>query len=202
MLSVRAATVADLDTVVAFRLALLREAHDSPVYGRLRGDADRRARRVFQQQLESALEVTLLAERQDAPVGILRCVESSGSPLLDPDRYAYVSSVYVVPDARRGGVLHALLEHASTWCRDRGLDEMRLHSVAGADAANAAWDALGFAVVEHLRVRPVGGRPESRAAAADGPPATRPVASTMPRAPRPIPPSFDRAGDIGPRAKG
>jgi GNAT superfamily N-acetyltransferase len=202
MLCVRAATVADLETVIALRLALLREAHDSPVYGRLRADAGRRARRVFQQQLESAFEATFLAERFGAPVGILRCVESSGSPLLDPDRYAYVSSVYVVPDARRRGVLHALLERASTWCHDRGLDEMRLHSVAGAGAANAAWDALGFAVVEHLRVRPVGRRPESRPAATDAPPASRPL-TPAPGGPRLVAPAFDRpGGDGGPRAEG
>jgi hypothetical protein len=36
-----------------------------------------------------------------------------------------------------------------------GLDEFRLHSVADGEAANRAWDALGFEIVEHLRVRSV-----------------------------------------------
>jgi ribosomal protein S18 acetylase RimI-like enzyme len=152
--TVRAATPADLDTVLALRLALLREARDHPVYGRLRPDAEKRARRLFRVQLESPKEVTLLAERGERPVGILRCVESEGSPLLEPAWYAYVSSVYVVPDARRLGVLHVLLRHASDWCAQRGLEEMRLHSVTGADS-NAAWDALGFEVVEQMRIRPI-----------------------------------------------
>jgi GNAT superfamily N-acetyltransferase len=94
-----------------------------------------------------------LAKRADAAVGILRCVESQSSPLLEPERYAYVSSVYVVPAARRSGVLRALLRSAAAWCGARGLDEMRLHSATGADA-NATWDALGFQVVEHLRISP------------------------------------------------
>jgi aminoglycoside 6'-N-acetyltransferase I len=156
MLTVRVATLADLDTIVALRLALLQEADDSPVYHRLRADAVPRARRLFRQQLESPDEVTFLAERDGVTTGVLRCVESHGSPLLEPERYAYVSSVYVVPAARRTGVLRALLDRAGYWCRDRGLDEMRLHSVADAAAANAAWDALGFTIVEHLRVRPLG----------------------------------------------
>jgi GNAT superfamily N-acetyltransferase len=149
---VRAASSADLEAVVALRLALLREAHASPVYGRLRPDAGRRARRLFRLQLDSEGEVTFLAEQDRSPIGILRCVESHGSPLLEPDRYAYVSSVYVVPEARRTGVLRRLLDCALEWCVTRGLDEMRLHSVAGAEA-NAAWDTLGFEVVEHLRVK-------------------------------------------------
>jgi GNAT superfamily N-acetyltransferase len=107
-------------------------------------------------QLESPKEVTWLAERGGVAVGILRCVESDGSPLLEPDAYAYVSSVYVLPQARRAGVLRLLLRRASSWCAERGLDEIRLHSVSGSDA-NAAWDALGFEVVEQLRLRPVRG---------------------------------------------
>ena len=159
--TVRAATPADLDTVLALRLALLREARDHPIYGRLRADAARRARRLFRLQLESPKEVTLIAERAGRAAGILRCVESQGSPLLEPAWYAYVSSVYVVPDARRLGILRVLLRHASDWCAQRGLDEMRLHSVTGADS-NAAWDALGFEVVEQMRIRKIQPGTQSR----------------------------------------
>jgi ribosomal protein S18 acetylase RimI-like enzyme len=154
--TVRAATVKDLDTVVALRVALLREHSENPIYRRLRSDVTARARRLFTQQLNSPGEVTFLAERADRAVGILRCVESTGSPLLLPAHYAYVSSVYVLPEARRAGVLTALMEHAETWAREAGLEEFRLHSVATGAAANSAWDALGFEIVEHLRSRPVG----------------------------------------------
>ena len=44
---------------------------------------------------------------------------------------------------------------AERWCRERGLDEMRLHNVAGSEAAERAWDALGFEVVEQVRVRTI-----------------------------------------------
>jgi ribosomal protein S18 acetylase RimI-like enzyme len=153
--TVRAATSDDLDIVLAFRLALLREHAGNPVYGRLRADAPERARRLFASQLVAADEVTFLAERGRAAVGVLRCMESRGSPLLDPPRYGYVASVYVVPAERRSGVLHALLDAASDWCAVRGLDEIRLHSAADNDVGNAAWEALGFTVVEHLRTRPL-----------------------------------------------
>jgi ribosomal protein S18 acetylase RimI-like enzyme len=152
---VREATIADLDTVVELRLALLREHGTNFIYKRLRPDAAERARKLFGSQLASGHEVTYLAERGGQVVGILRCVESIGSPLLYPDRYAYVSSVYVDPAARRGGVLKALLDRAVQWCAERGLGEIRLHSTADGESANAAWSALGFEVVEHLRVRSI-----------------------------------------------
>jgi GNAT superfamily N-acetyltransferase len=67
-----------------------------------------------------------------------------------------VSSTYVRPEARRQGVLRALLGAAERWSRARGLDQMRLHNVAGSIAAEAAWSSLGFAVVEQVRVRELG----------------------------------------------
>ena len=150
---VRPAMPRDLDAVVALRLALLREHPDHPIYGRLRTEIDRRARDLFSAQLRARTETILLAELAGEVVGILRCVESIGSPLLDPARYAYVSSVYVRPEARRRGVLRALVREAERWSRARGLEQMRLHNVAGSVEAERAWKALGFAVVEQVRLR-------------------------------------------------
>ena len=152
-ITVREATVRDLDAVMELRLALLREHPDHPIYGRLRPDVTTRARELFANQLRSTTESIFLAQREDIVAGILRCVESIGSPLLDPARYVYVSSVYVRPELRRRGVLRALLRAADTWARERGLDQMRLHNVAGSESAEGAWAALGFDVVEQVRVR-------------------------------------------------
>ncbi len=143
----------DLGTVVKLRLELLREHTEHPIYGRLRADARERAAELFGAQLLSDAEVMFLAESGEEIVGILRCVESIGSPLLEPSRYVYVSSAYVRPAHRRRGVLRALLREADAWGRARGLDEMRLHNVAGSGAAEGAWGALGFDVVEQVRSR-------------------------------------------------
>ena len=151
--AVRVATLADLETVVELRIALLREHAGNPVYGRLRVDAPQRARRIFAEQLEAPNEVTFLAERDGRPVGILRCIDAVGSPLLHPARYAYVASVYVVPAQRRAGVLRAMMREAEEWSAARGLREMRLHNAADNDLAGDAWAAMGFEVVEVLRVR-------------------------------------------------
>lgn len=150
--TVRAATPADLDTVVELRLALVREHRANPLYSRVRPDAPIAARRHFAAQLRSSDEVIFLAEHHGRPVGILRCVQVAGIPLVFPSLHGYISSVYVVPEARRQGVLRRLFAEALAWCRARGLDEIRLHNAVENEAANAAWESLGFETAEYLRV--------------------------------------------------
>lgn len=154
---VRPATIGDLDVVVELRIALLHEHSGNAVYGRLRPDAPRRAQRLFATQLAANTEVTFLAFPggidDERAVGILRCIETSGSPLLLPERYGYISSVFVRPEHRREGILRELLAAADAWCHERGLSEMRLHNVSDYAVAGLAWEALGFEVVEQLRLR-------------------------------------------------
>jgi ribosomal protein S18 acetylase RimI-like enzyme len=152
-LRIRQATLADLTAIVELRVALLREHANNPLYRRIRPDAPSRAKRLFAKQLRSPNEVVFLAERGETVAGVLRCVQSSGFPLLFPTQYGYISSVYVVPRERRSGVLRALFARAVGWCRERGLAELRLHCAADNPTANAAWDALGFEIAEHLRVQ-------------------------------------------------
>ena len=151
--TVRPATPDDLPDVVNLRLALLREYRDNAIYGRVRPDARERAERLFAKQLASPHEVIFLARQNGHAVGILRCLHSTASPLLHPAEYGYISSVYVAPELRRAGVLRRLFDEATDWCRRRGLTEVRLHNAADNATANAAWDALGFEVVEVLRVK-------------------------------------------------
>ena len=152
-ITIRAATMADLDTVVELRLQLIRESTPNAIYSRVRHDAVARARKLYGSQLQSDRECVFLAERGEEIVGIIRCVESAGSPLLYPERYCYIGSAYVKPELRRRGILRRLLNEAERWCADRGLDEMRLHTVAESDVSNRTWAALGFGVAEHVRLR-------------------------------------------------
>ena len=154
-ITVRQATMSDLDTVVSMRLALVREHKNNPVYRRIRADAEERARALYTAQLRSDHEAIFLAFRASVAVGILRVAESAGSVILDPPRYGYLSSVYVVPGARRRGILKKLMTEAEQWCESRGLSELRLHSTPDNALSNATWDNLGFEIVEYVRMRPL-----------------------------------------------
>lgn len=154
-LSVRPATLGDLDAIVELRLALLREYADHPFYAHLRPDVRLRAYELYRTQLSSPYETIFIAERTRGVVGVLRCVETATSPVLLPERYCYVSSAFVAPGERKKGVLRALIRAAETWCDERGLGEMRLHNSSRSGEARAAWAALGFEVVEEVRRREV-----------------------------------------------
>jgi GNAT superfamily N-acetyltransferase len=154
-LTVRPAKLADLDAIVELRLALLREYQDHPFYARLRPEVVQRAYELYRAQLVSAHETIFLAERGGRVVGILRCVETATSPVLLPERYCYISSVYVIPAERKRGVLRTLMAAAEQWCDERGIDEMRLHNSSGSPSARQSWSALGFEVVEEVRSRAV-----------------------------------------------
>jgi GNAT superfamily N-acetyltransferase len=153
--AVRRAESSDLARVVEFRLALLREYADHPLYADLHPDVVDRAFDLYQAQILAVDERLFIAEMDGEAVGVLRCVDVRGSPLVRPERYCYVSSVYVRPSARRQGVMRALVRAAERWCDERGLGEMRLHNAVASRVAAAAWGALGFEVVEQVRRRPV-----------------------------------------------
>jgi ribosomal protein S18 acetylase RimI-like enzyme len=144
--------------VLRLRFALLRAQSSNPLYHRVHPAAEKRARRLFARQLGSGSERLILAEHAGDAIGILRCAEIEGSPLLLPERYAYVSSAYVVPEWRRQGVLRHLLTAAEDWAARRGLSEMRLSAAVDSPMALAAWRELGFEPAEQLHVRPIGGR--------------------------------------------
>ena len=114
-------------------------------------------RKVMRRARSKKQRPILLAELAGDVVGILRCVESLGSPLLDPARYTYISSVYVRPEARRRGVLRALVSEAERWSRARGLDQMRLHNVAGSvELARMLiwWPSSSRTLMRRTRPRP------------------------------------------------
>lgn len=150
---VRAATAADLEVVVALRLALLREEGQSPLFARPRPDVATLARDLSAQQLASPTEVTLLAWDASEPVGLLRCSVSRATRLVRPLRYGFLTSAYVVPAYRQRGVLRAMLDTAEGWCRERGLREVRLHCTVENRVGQAAWDRLGYREAEIVRRR-------------------------------------------------
>lgn len=150
---VRPAALADAERIATLRLALLAEHKSNAVYARMRRDAPARAIELTEEQLTSECEAIFVATRKDRIVGMIRCIDQRGHRLLRPSRFALISTVYVEPRFRRQGILRSLMDAAVAWTRERGLNEMRLQNAIDNPIAIAAWDALGFEVVEQTRLR-------------------------------------------------
>lgn len=154
-LDVRPASAADLGALVELRLALLREESRNPLFARPHPDARRRATRLTRRELRTPGQVYLVAERDGAVVGMLRCRMVRRTPLVHDRRQAVVTTVYVIPAARRMGVLRALLAGADRWCRQHRLHGMRLRCALVNDTGRRAWESLGFAAAELVYLRDV-----------------------------------------------
>lgn len=150
---VREAAVDDLDLLVTMRLALLADEARSASFVEAHPDAVSRARRLTAQQFRAPHQVFFVCFVGRAPAGMLRCGLTMGSPLQRHTTRGMLTAAYVVPRFRCRGVLRRLVAAAGAWSAARGVNDLRLHCLTANAAGNAAWEALGFEVVEVVRRR-------------------------------------------------
>jgi ribosomal protein S18 acetylase RimI-like enzyme len=132
--NVREATAADEPTLLAFTEAIFGENWDRPW----------RPPEVTPRMFEGRL--VLLAENDGQPVGY-----AFGE--LDPQGYAHVNIVYVVPERRRQGVATALLTAFGERARAQGIEHLTLDVATRNEVGREAWRRLGFTEwAERLRV--------------------------------------------------
>jgi ribosomal protein S18 acetylase RimI-like enzyme len=133
-MNVREATAADEPTLLAFTEAIFGENWDRPW----------RPPEITPTMFEGKL--VLLAENDGEPVGY-----AFGE--LDPQGYAHVNIVYVVPERRRQGVATALLTGFGERARARGIEHLTLDVATRNEVGREAWRRLGFTEwAERLRV--------------------------------------------------
>jgi len=89
--------------------------------------------------------VALLAEEDGRPVGFV-FAELGGK---EARTAAWVSDLYVRPEARRRGVAKALLREVSSRARERGLKFVALDVTSGNAEADAVYERLGFREFAH-----------------------------------------------------
>src|SRR6188508_914576 len=124
-MNVREPTAADEQTVLAFTEAIFGENWDRPW----------RPPEVTPGMFEGKL--VLVAEDDGEPVGY-----AFGE--LDPQGYAHVNIVYVVPERRRQGISKALLAAFGERARGQGIDHLTLDVATRNGVGREAWRRLGF----------------------------------------------------------
>ena len=133
-MNVREATAADEPTLLAFTEAIFGENWDRPW----------RPPEITPTMFDGKL--VLVAENDGEPVGY-----AFGE--LDPQGYAHVNIVYVVPERRRQGVATALLTGFGERARAQGIEHLTLDVATRNEVGREAWRRLGFTEwAERLRV--------------------------------------------------
>ena len=144
--AVRQAGPADLGAVTAMRAALRAEERPDAA-----GRERRRLREYTRQQLVSLGQAFFVAEASGTTVGVLRCALQFTAE--GPPSSAMLTTAWVMPTHRRRGVMRRLVEAAAAWSASHGVTDLRLRNASDNATANAAWEALGFAVVQVVRQR-------------------------------------------------
>ena len=101
----------------------------------------------------------LVARDGDRAVGFACAwVDEDSDPLLRDEarHHAYVSDIYVAPEARRRGVARRLLDAIATEMRRRGCRRIRICSKATNAEALACYDDCGFRAYEVILEKPLG----------------------------------------------
>ena len=146
-LRIRAATLADADTVAAFNIAMAQETEQKRLDPEVVG---RGVRRVLG---DAALGRYYVAERA-GPAGLAEIV---GQMLLTFEfsdwrdgLFWWIQSVYVRPDARRAGVYRALHEHVAQAARVSGdACGLRLYVDRHNTRAQQVYRRLGMVATEY-----------------------------------------------------
>lgn len=141
MITVRAATTADLPTLLAFEQGII--AAERPY------DPTLRAGEVHYYDL-AALVVApdahvVLAEEGGRAVGSGSVRIRRSEPYVQHERHAYLGFMFVVPEARGRGVNGLVVDALTAWARAQGISELVLEVFAENEAAVRAYRKAGFA---------------------------------------------------------
>lgn len=135
-LSIRTATIADVPALCAWNAAMARETEGLELDPAV---LERGVRGVFEQPQRG---LYLVAERDGAAVGGL-LVTWEWSDWRNGD-YWWIQSVYVAPEARRGGVFRALYAEVERRARAAHAASLRLYVEAENRRAQQTYAGLGM----------------------------------------------------------
>lgn len=148
-LQIRAARVDDADDIARWNLAMAWETEGK------RLDPETLARGVRAVFAEPRRGIYLVAEQAGVPVGCLM-ITYEWSDWRCGD-FWWIQSVYVAPDARRGGVFRALYTEVTSMAERAGAVGVRLYVETENARAQATYAGLGmarchYAMYEAMRV--------------------------------------------------
>jgi GNAT superfamily N-acetyltransferase len=145
---VRAATVADLDTVLRHRHAMFAELGYSE---ESRAAMDVEARAYLARAFEDRTYHHWFIDGVD---GVAAGAGVSVNPFCPGPRYprprrAWILNVYTEPEFRRRGMAGRLVEAAIEWCRAEGIRAVYLHA---SDQGRRVYERMGFVSSNEMRL--------------------------------------------------
>ncbi len=149
-MNLRAATLADLPTILHHRREMFREMGGQ--YERYLDQFDSASQQYFQSALENGSYIGLLGEVGNEIVagGGIIIAPWPGSPLNLKPRRAWILNIYVEPAHRRKGFARTITEALIHWCKENGFQSVSLHS---SEYGRTLYEKLGFRPTNEMRLK-------------------------------------------------
>jgi GNAT superfamily N-acetyltransferase len=149
-MQLRTATLGDLDTLLAHRLAMFRDmGHEDPWE---LANTERVSRAYFESAIPGGAYYGILAEVEGSGVvgggGVVMAPWPGSGKRLQPRR-AWILNVYVHPPFRRQGIARSVMEALIEWCRSQEFDCISLHA---STEGRPLYELLGFAPTNEMRL--------------------------------------------------
>ena len=136
---IRRACKDDKEQAGALWLRLVNEhAAMDPRFG-VAGDALERWTNDFEYWLDNEQSRVFVAEREGALVGFVTACLWEPPPVYSFSEEVYLNELYVVPEARRQGVGHRLVEAVKAWAEALPVDRLRFGVLAANTDGRAFW---------------------------------------------------------------
>lgn len=153
-IEVHQAAPEDIEVIEALNEALWQHHVGSPIFTPHLRETEEHAREQTLELLADPGNAHFVAYRDGQPLGMDTFMAPAFlSPLETPEACVYLFQGIVYPQAQRGGVGRALLEHAMAWAQEQGYRWCALHFATANVSGASFWLANGFRPLEHRLLR-------------------------------------------------
>ena len=146
--TLRRGTVADIPTLVEFRLAMFQEIGTPGNYELMAPAYETWLQREMPPETYRTWVIEDVSGRLVAVAGLVLHVRAPGPRGIEPYQ-GYVSSVYVLPEHRLRGLARRLMEVIHDVCRTEGVRIVNLHA---SDAGRALYASMGYVATDEMRL--------------------------------------------------
>jgi GNAT superfamily N-acetyltransferase len=149
-MTLRPATLADLETVLFHRREMFREMGGE--YERRMDQFEEGSRLYFERALPDGSYVGVLGEMDGKVMagGGIVIAPWPGSPLNYDPRRAWILNIYVDSEHRRKGLARVIMQALIDWCRMNGFLSVSLHA---SEQGRGLYTSLGFQGTNEMRLR-------------------------------------------------
>jgi GNAT superfamily N-acetyltransferase len=142
---IRIAVYEDIDRILDMWREMMEEHQASDRRIRLAGTALPSYRAYLSYHIHNSASRVLVGIDGERLIGFCLLTISRNLPMFLPERYGYLSDLFVCPEARRRGIGRRMVEQGLEWLGEHGIGSVQLQFYEFNKTGAAFWQAMGFA---------------------------------------------------------